>query len=898
MDSVFEKKLTIGEIDAEPGTMSFEWEVDKDAETGSIYLDNDCNIEIKFLEITHDLDKLKIGKDVGAGKIDIETGEFKVKWMPGESDYNLKAEINNGIITGTILYMAIKVGSIDVTFQLGTSVCDYSNLITVQIRLASLNDVKLYVDTQDYLELDILEIIATSNNWEIQLNISQINIMFEEYYIKYYNGEVTKGGSIDWDLDLGAIDLSFKWRNQNNQIQEIILNFCKPYPSANPQTYLLTVDTNGCTEENTINFPSFEIGQWELSGYITLNKNKISTIDWDANPIPINSEGLGTWHFNFDTGDQTIGDISLIARRYISALNKDIGINMNINSIRADNFNRYGTFDEIMGIWIPTGIGASGNLVATGTVKFLRGDNTWEKIWPKISVDAGGPYSAEEDQTIQFSGSAWGGLKPYSWSWDFGDGHTSTEKNPTHSYSSAGQYTVSLTVTGLLGINTGSDVTNADISSDDSLNVAITWSGKSNGRDLYEEEIFTAIVTDEQTGSPISNADITYRAWHVSSSSSYDDYYGTTNSNGEIDFTAVNVPWNYYTHYRNCKVYADKNGIVGESNYFRVYDIAVDLHGYIKDYVTHYGIPDALVEAENSENYNYTYSQDYPGEGASQDGKFKMGVAPGVYTLTASKNGYNSESLYNIDASEPGDYIFLEDMYLHSTSYGGIHGTVYDSFNNRKIGGVTVTVQQNPDIWSKTGYFGSFPTKPTYDYYSFKLNPGTYTLIFTKDDYHTYTKTNVVVNSGDITELEIYIDPCWISPMDHNDQYNKWDDENQSYDRYTDTKATCTITDGGWQWTPFIELELESAITTDKIRFWAWYDDDYTLCHCDAVDIDLLFNDGSTYDLYNGAFADREWVNVTFTSKDNVIGAQVSFHVRKWTWDSVIADLHEFQFYQ
>ena len=41
-----------------------------------------------------------------------------------------------------------------------------------------------------------------------------------------------------------------------------------------------------------------------------------------------------------------------------------------------------------------------------------------------------------------------------SHSWDFGDGGTSTEENPTHTYNTAGIYTVTLTVSGPLGSNT------------------------------------------------------------------------------------------------------------------------------------------------------------------------------------------------------------------------------------------------------------------------------------------------------------------------------------------------------------------------------------------------------------------------------------------------------------
>lgn len=41
-----------------------------------------------------------------------------------------------------------------------------------------------------------------------------------------------------------------------------------------------------------------------------------------------------------------------------------------------------------------------------------------------------------------------------SWAWDFGDGNTSTEQNPSNTYSTVGQYTVSLTTTNELGDST------------------------------------------------------------------------------------------------------------------------------------------------------------------------------------------------------------------------------------------------------------------------------------------------------------------------------------------------------------------------------------------------------------------------------------------------------------
>jgi PKD repeat protein len=61
----------------------------------------------------------------------------------------------------------------------------------------------------------------------------------------------------------------------------------------------------------------------------------------------------------------------------------------------------------------------------------------------------GTPTSGAAPLTVQFTDTSTG--NPTSWSWNFGDGTTSTAQNPSHVYASAGTYDVSLTATNLAG---------------------------------------------------------------------------------------------------------------------------------------------------------------------------------------------------------------------------------------------------------------------------------------------------------------------------------------------------------------------------------------------------------------------------------------------------------------
>lgn len=64
-----------------------------------------------------------------------------------------------------------------------------------------------------------------------------------------------------------------------------------------------------------------------------------------------------------------------------------------------------------------------------------------------LVADAHGPYTGTAGVPIEFEGSAYGGKTPYSFHWDFGDGETSDEQNPSHAYTTEGEYTAILTVT-------------------------------------------------------------------------------------------------------------------------------------------------------------------------------------------------------------------------------------------------------------------------------------------------------------------------------------------------------------------------------------------------------------------------------------------------------------------
>ena len=70
---------------------------------------------------------------------------------------------------------------------------------------------------------------------------------------------------------------------------------------------------------------------------------------------------------------------------------------------------------------------------------------------PPVADFTANPSSGNATLTVQFTDMS--SSNTLSWSWQFGDGATSTQQNPVHDYTTAGNYTATLTVCNNCGCN-------------------------------------------------------------------------------------------------------------------------------------------------------------------------------------------------------------------------------------------------------------------------------------------------------------------------------------------------------------------------------------------------------------------------------------------------------------
>jgi PKD repeat protein len=118
---------------------------------------------------------------------------------------------------------------------------------------------------------------------------------------------------------------------------------------------------------------------------------------------------------------------------------------------------------------------------------------------PPTADFVGTPTSGMAPLTVNFTDQSLGAT---SWSWDFGDTGTSSDRNPTYVYTAPGTYTVTLTVTNSYGSDTEIKTNYITVQPPQSCIGTITNAGFETGTTSGWTEIgFVGITSDSHTGS-------------------------------------------------------------------------------------------------------------------------------------------------------------------------------------------------------------------------------------------------------------------------------------------------------------------------------------------------------------------------------------------------------------
>ena len=104
------------------------------------------------------------------------------------------------------------------------------------------------------------------------------------------------------------------------------------------------------------------------------------------------------------------------------------------------------------------------------------------------------------------------------------------------------------------------------------------------------------------------------------------------------------------------------------------------------------------------------------------------GIAPGGYTLTATKSGYGDVTMSVTILAGSNSLNFEMTPSVVPPTKGTLTGQVTDATTGQPINGVTVSLSGVTTTTDSSGNYGFT-----------NITPGTYTLTFTKSGYNTLT---------------------------------------------------------------------------------------------------------------------------------------------------------------
>ena len=259
------------------------------------------------------------------------------------------------------------------------------------------------------------------------------------------------------------------------------------------------------------------------------------------------------------------------------------------------------------------------------------------------------PTSGCAPLTVNFSDASSGEIT--DWSWDFGDGTTSTEQNPTHTYNNPGNYTVSLTVTGPGGSDTETKT--------DYITVYQPITADFSGSPTSGDAPLTVNFTDQSTG------DVTAWSWD------FGDGGTSTEQNPSHEYTAAGTYTVKLTASNSCD-----SDTKTKTDYITVTEPAGEPP--VADFTgspTSGTAPLLVSFTDQSTNNPTSWSWDFGDGGTSTEQNPQHEYAnPGTYTvkLTASND-------YGSDTNTKVDYITVTEA-TQNTMHVGELTVVKESF--------------------------------------------------------------------------------------------------------------------------------------------------------------------------------------------------------------------------
>lgn len=110
----------------------------------------------------------------------------------------------------------------------------------------------------------------------------------------------------------------------------------------------------------------------------------------------------------------------------------------------------------------------------------------------------------------------------------------------------------------------------------------------------------------------------------------------------------------------------------------------------------------------------------------------------------------------------------------------------------------------------------------------------------------------------------------WMSPTGVNDPDTVWTNDERIYDENTTLYASQGVTPTSWS--GYLEGTIDSVLC-NKVRFWATS----VTGQIDIISLDVYYS-GSWHNIYEGAYADQEWVEKAIGSTQWITGVRAKFY--------------------